>query len=104
MTLEKKLKKLIAIILATIIFLTTLNYEGIYSINGAENINEDYDLYNISVESSKTLYVSQNHSQYWTNGDEVCISRNHSNGEILTKAECDRIIIGSRRNILCKFE
>lgn len=80
MTLDKKLKRIIAAMLAIAVFVLTLDIDGIYSIKGEENTDFVYDIQ--TIENGKVLYTKEENAVYYTNGSGIVINTSDGDGNI----------------------
>ena len=82
---RRDINRLMAVVMAVVLLLSTLHYETIYSANEEENYIEDYDIYSVDKTDDNVLCVSEDRSTYWTNGSSISIMQPvHSEGELVT--------------------
>ena len=90
MMLDKKLKRIMAVLLSIIVFIMTLDLEGIYNIRG-QDVILDFDIYNIQInnEDGKVLYAIKDDFKYWTNAEEIFINTPGENETLTFKYSVD---------------
>lgn len=81
---RRDINKLMAVVMAVVILLSTLHYETIYSADEKDNYIEDYDIYSVDKTDDNVLCVSEDRSTYWTNGSSISIRQpDQSEGELV---------------------
>lgn len=82
---RRDINRLMAVVMAVVLLLSTLHNETIYSADEKENHIENYDIYSVDKTDDNVLCVSEDRSTYWTNGSSISIMQPvHSEGELVT--------------------